>query len=164
MEKKMNIFDIAIEIEISGEQFYRGLGENSSTPGMRSIFSMLADEETNHREIFEKMKQGSEIGMVPDTDINSKVDSIFRRMKKEDILSEKDQVEVYGKALGLEQKSIEYYTELLNSISDEDSKNAVRKIIKEEKKHERLIDYIIEHVSRPETWVEDAEFYLQDEY
>ncbi len=69
---------------------------------------------------------------------------------------------IYNKALDVEQKSINYY----NKISDkgtEDQKGVVEKILAEEKKHYKIIGNIIDFVSRPRQWLDDAEWYHLEE-
>jgi len=159
----MKIFDMAIDLELNGEQFYRSLAEDSKSPGLKRMFNMLADDETKHKKMFEKMQEDGDIE-IEDTLILEESNSIFKDLKKSDIVNEEKQVKVYKKALELENKSIEYYGELMGLVENEKGKAALQKVIGEEKKHRRLLEFIIEHVSRPETWVEDAEFYIREEY
>jgi len=159
----MDIFDMAIDLELSGEQFYRSLAQEAKSPGLKSIFNMLADDETRHREIFEKMSDMGFSGKI-ETKIIKNANEVFKSVGRDELLGEKDQVEVYKKAGEIEKKSIDYYKELFDLVKDDTSKNTILKIIEEEKKHHTLLEFLIEHVSRPETWVEDAEFYLKENY
>jgi len=159
----MKIFDMAIDLELNGEQFYRSLAEDSKSAGLKSVFNMLADDETKHKKIFEQMQESDEAEM-DDTKIIQESNSIFKGLKKDDFINEKKQAEVYKKALELEQKSIIYYKELIDLAGNEKSKEALQKVIGEEEKHSRLLEFLIEYVSRPDTWVEDAEFYLKENY
>ena len=43
-------------------------------------------------------------------------------------------------------------------------KRIFQKLAEEEKKHYFLLENIIQFVSRPETWLENAEFYHLEEY
>ncbi len=159
----MKIFDMAIDLELDGEQFYRSLAEDARSKGLKAIFNLLADDETRHKEIFEKMNDIGFPGKI-ETKIIKNANEVFRSIKRDELLGEKDQIEVYKKAREIEKKSIDYYKELFDLATDGTSKNAILMIIEEEKKHHNLLDFLIEHVSRPDTWVEDAEFYLKEEY
>ena len=159
----MKIFDMAIELELNGEQFYRSLAEDTNSPGLKSVFNMLADDETKHKAVFENMQENDH-SEIKDTAILKEADSVFKELNKDDFLNEEKQLDVYKKALELEQKSISYYGELIDLAEDERAKDALRKVIGEEEKHSRLLEFIIEYVARPDTWVEDAEFYLKENY
>ena len=159
----MKVFDMAIDLELNGEQFYRSLAEDAKSSGLKSVFNMLADDETKHKMIFQNLGENV-FTDIEDTAIISNSNTVFTTMKKEDFVNEKDQINVYKKALEIEQKSIEYYKELLGLAEDLQSATAVERIIFEEEKHSRLLEYLIEYVSKPDTWVEDAEFYLKEDY
>ena len=74
------------------------------------------------------------------------------------------QTELYKKAQDIEKKSYEFYTEKANEVTEEYQKEVFLKLADEEKKHYFLLENIIEFVSRPETWLENAEFYHLEEY
>ena len=161
----MNIFDYAIKMEQDGEQFYRNMAEKSQKMGFKTILNMLAEDEVKHAEVFKNMKNE----VMPDMQ-NSEViatsRNIFDQMRNEkiDINSEKDQVELYKKAQGIEAENEAFYREKVNEVSIDAQKKLFLKIADEEKKHAQLLGYIIEMVTRPDRWVEDAEFYHLDEY
>lgn len=159
----MKIFEMAIELELNGEQFYRSLAEDAKSSGLKTIFNMLADDETRHKSVFEKM-QSEDHSELSDTLIIKEANTVFKQLNKDDFTNEVKQLEVYKRALELEQKSIDYYNELIDLAEDENSKSALRKIIAEEEKHYNLLEFLIEYVAKPDTWVEDAEFYLKEDY
>ena len=41
----MNIFDYAMQMEYDGKKYYHELSEKSKDPGIKSIFTMLANDE-----------------------------------------------------------------------------------------------------------------------
>lgn len=159
----MKIFEMAIELELNGEQFYRSLAEDAKSSGLKTIFNMLADDETRHRSVFEKM-QSEDHSELSDTLIIKEANAIFNQLNKNDFSNEEKQLDVYKRALELEQKSIDYYNELIDLTDNEGTKSSLLKIIAEEEKHYTLLEFLIEYVSKPETWVEHAEFYLKEEY
>ena len=159
----MKIFEMAIELELNGEQFYRSLAEDAKSSGLKTIFNMLADDETKHKSVFEKM-QSEDHSEISDTLIIKEANTIFQQLNKDHFTNEKKQLDVYKRALELEQKSIEYYEELIDLAEDEKAKSALVKIIAEEEKHSDLLEFLIEYVAKPDTWVEDAEFYLKEDY
>jgi rubrerythrin len=159
----MEIYDVAIKMEVEGAAFYRDLAKRTSSEGLKAIFTMLAEDEDRHKETFEAMKANKEITVVAD-DAATRATKIFKQFSKEDFLNEGDQLAVYEEALEIELKSIELYTQQLDKTNDSKEIEALEKIIEEERRHYDLIDDIIVMVERPERWVEQAEFGVRDEY
>ena len=145
----MDIFDIAINMEVKGAAFYRDLAQRASSEGFKKIFLMLAEDEDRHKETFEAMKEGSSVTV---TTTNAK------DRKEESELS------LYEEALEIELKSIEYYTAHLDETKDEKQRKVIEEIIAEERSHYDLIDQIIIMVERPDRWIEQAEFGVREDY
>jgi rubrerythrin len=74
------------------------------------------------------------------------------------------QIELYKKAQDIEERSRDFYLEKANEVTEEYQKEIFLRLADEEKKHYFLLENIIEFVSRPETWLENAEFYHLEEY
>lgn len=161
----MNIFDFAITMEKEGEQYYRELAAKFPVEGMQKILNMLADDEVKHRQIFEKMKDDEDTGIV-ETRVLLEAKTIFSQMKEDKIdpAAGSGQVDVYKKAQEMEAKSESFYREKAAEVDDESQKDILLKIADEEKRHFHLLRNIIEFVSRPQQWIEDAEFTHLEEY
>lgn len=159
----MKLFDVAIKMEAEGAAFYRDLAKKSPSEGFKNIFTMLAEDEDRHRATFEAMKENSEIP-ASTSDASVKATRIFREFSKDDFLNEGSQLALYEQALEIELKSIEFYSEQHELVSDVKQKRALAKIIEEERRHYDLIDDIIVMVERPERWVEHAEFGVRERY
>jgi rubrerythrin len=161
----MNMFDYAMQMEKDGEVFYRELAEKTGSSGLKNIFITLAENEVQHYNTFKAMKENSDYNFK-ETQILNESKNIFIKLKEQGVeASVSKQKEAYEKALEIEKQSIEYYEGLLQKeIKSDVQKNVISKIKEEEKKHYFLIENIIEFVSRPETWLENAEFNHLDEY
>lgn len=159
----MELFDVAIRMETEGAAFYRDLAAKTPSEGFRNIFTMLAEDEDRHKATFEAMKANIDIPSST-SDASVRATEIFKKFSKDDFLNEEKQLAVYEEALEIELKSIEFYSEQHDSVSDVKQKRALAKIIEEERRHYDLIDDIIVMVERPETWVEHAEFGVREEY
>jgi rubrerythrin len=159
----MDIYDVAIKMEVEGAIFYRDLASKASSDGLKSIFNMLAEDEDRHKETFEAMKAKKEVTIAADA-AAAKATQIFKKLSKEDFLNEEDYLAVYEEALEIELKSIELYTQQLAKATDEKEIEAWKAIIEEERSHYDLIDDIIVMVERPERWVEQAEFGVREDY
>ena len=161
----MNIFDFAMEKEKFSEDYYRRLAGKTNNKGLQSIFNMLADEEAKHYKIVADMKKNIAADLAETTVLLSAKNN-FAKMQKsaENFSVDINQVELYKKAQNIEKQSEDFYLQKANEIPDEYQKEIFQKLAEEEKKHYFLLDNIIEFVSRPKQWLENAEWYHLEEY
>ena len=164
----MNIYDYAIQMEKDGEAYYRELGQKSNHEGLNYIFTLLANEEVSHYTILEEMKAANPDAVLSEKekDVLDNAKNIFAEMK--DKVNEMDfslpQADFYRKALETEEKSMEYYLEMSEKVENDKYKAIFKKLAAEEKKHKFLMEYLVDFISRPVTWLEDAEFNHLTEY
>jgi len=161
----MDIFEFAMQKEKLSEEFYRQLAAGTSQKGLQSIFGMLADEEAHHCQVVARMKSETP-DELSKTDVLSDAKEVFARMREGTRKFDFDagQIEIYKKAQRIEQESRQFYMEKADEIEDHRQKGIFRELAQEEKKHYFLLENIIQFVSRPETWLENAEFYHLEEY
>ncbi len=160
----MNIFEYAMKMEKDGEEYYRQLAQQTTNKGLQTILTMLADEEVKHYNAIERM-QTKEPHMT-ETTILTDAKNIFVQIKESSESFDFDikQTELYRKAQDIEKESRDFYTAKANEVTKEYQKGLFLKLADEESKHYFLLDNIIEFVSRPEYWLENAEFYHLEEY
>lgn len=160
----MNMFDVAIEMEMEGASFYQQLADNAGHVGLARIFTLLRDDEIRHKAFFEGMKSKAEVNVDASFSESDEVKELIESFNDENFSQLLDQKEAYESALNVELKSIEFYTEQKAKLSDEKEKKVLDIIIREERRHYDLLDTIIVMVNRPTSWVEDAEFGVRDPY
>ncbi len=160
----MDILQYAVQMEKDGEDYYRQLAQQTGNKGLKTILTMLADEEVKHCNTIEKMK--TEKPQMAGTTILADAKNVFVQIKESNEKSDFDtnEVELYRKAQDIEKRSEDFYEEKANEVKEEYQKDIFLKLAEEEKKHYFLLENIIEFVSRPETWVENAEFNHLEEY
>lgn len=160
----MNIFQYAMQMEKDGEQYYRQLARQTTNKGLHTILMMLADEEVKHYNAIETM-QTTEPRMA-ETTILTDARNIFVQIKESGGSFDFDikQTELYRKAQDIEKESRDFYTEKADEVTEEYQKELFLKLADEERKHYFLLDNIIEFISRPEYWLENAEFFHSEEY
>jgi rubrerythrin len=153
-------------MEKDGEAFYRGLAQKSDNKGLTSIFNMLADAEVKHYHIVEQLNQGADVPELAEDTLFDDSKNVFVQMKETDRGFDFDtsQKAVYIKALDIEKESHNFYRGKAEDVDSEEKKALLLRLAEEEKKHMFLMQNIIEFISRPETWLEDAEWYHLDEY
>ena len=76
----MDIFEFAMQMEKDGENYYRQLAQNVANKGIKTILTMLADEEVKHYTVLAKI-QTQRPGMA-ETIILADAKSVFQQMKE----------------------------------------------------------------------------------
>lgn len=156
----MNVYEYAMKVEKDGEQFYRELAEKTNDVGLQKILIMLAEEEIKHYIVFEKMNKSQNLPLQAEVDVFANAKTIFQKMKDENVsysFSE-DQVEYYKKALLSEENSYKFYTEKALMLEDDEQRKVFLRIAEEERQHMVLLENLIEYISSPAHWIENAEF------
>jgi rubrerythrin len=160
----MDIFEYAMQMELDGEAYYRQLVKKVDNNGLKTILTMLADEELKHYNAIDKIRIGQ--SQMATTTILTDAKNIFVQLKNtgEEFDVEISQIELYKKAQDIEEKSRDFYLEKANEVDLDYQKELFLKLAEEEKKHYFLLENIIEFVSRTQYWLENAEFCHLEEY
>jgi len=161
----MDIFQHVQQMEKDGEAYYRGLAERTPDEGLEAVFLQLAEDEVKHYQVFKKMAERSEVDMGP-TEVLAGAKNVFRKMREAGAAPEvvTDHVEAYRKALQVERESEAFYREKAGEVDSPAYRALFERIAEEEKKHAFLLEQVIEFVSRPQQWLENAEFHRLEEY
>ena len=161
----MNIFEFGMQMEKDGEQFYRELTARAGSKGLALILGKLADAEVEHYNILKKMSEDLDPGLA-ETDLLTDVKNVFSRMKTEEkgFDFNASQVDLYRKAQELEKKSEAFYQEQSAAAVSDVHKDIFDRFAAEEQKHVVILENIIEFISRPDSWLENAEWHHMDEY
>jgi len=137
------VYQFAIGIEENGEAFYRRLAEEIDDENVRDFFNNLANDEKNHKRIFESMlseiKEYKPLDIYPDEYFAYlrafvKGDVFPSEISKETLKEVGNLIDAVNYSIDRELESIFYYTEIKNAVP-EDQKDSIDGIISEEKKH-----------------------------
>jgi len=156
----MNVYEYAMKVEKDGELYYRELADKTNDAGLKSILTMLADEEVKHYVVFDKMNKKQIIPTQPQVDVFSSAKTIFQKMREENQTASfsDDQIDFYKSALRSEENSYKFYIEKALMLDDEEQKAIFMRIAEEERQHMVLLENLVEYISFPERWLENAEF------
>ncbi len=156
----MNISDYAIQMESDGEMFYREQALENKDNTLHVVFISLAKDEERHAKIIKDKEVNIDFPLQENI---ASIKNVFNNTTEFDFeKSSPKQIDVYRKALIMEQASIDLYKKLLSeSKGDEEF---FKFLIKQEEEHYKLLKEIIKMVNRPSIWVEDAEFGIREEY
>ena len=162
----MNIYEFAMKMEKDQEAYYRNLRKKVGQPGLQRILDMLANEEAKHYKIVEQLSRNVENPRMAETTILENAKTIFAQMKDEkpDLSGIIPEADLYRKAQTLEKKSHKFYLRKADETEGEPQKHLFLRLAEEEKKHMLLIENLVAFITRPQTWLEDAEWYHLDEY
>jgi len=162
----MNIYKYAMKMEKDSENYYRELANKTGDLGLQNILKMLANDEVKHYHIIEQMMKTDVSVELAETDILENAKNIFIKIKGKNLVFDFDltQINFYRKAQEMEEKSYKFYIEMSGKAEIESQKKIFLKLAGEEKKHMFLLENLVEFVSKPETWIENAEFNHLDDY
>jgi len=167
MEEIMDVIKFAINMELEGQRFYLEQAEINKDNELQRVFQLLADSEKEHAEILEKKQNREDYEL---SDSGDTVLPLFRNVfvgmkdftKKHVVFL--SQLEAYRLARSQEEKSIKLYQKMDSETNDLKDKELFEFLIKQEQEHLILFDQLVTMVTRPEEWVESAEFGLREEY
>ena len=161
----MTIFEFAMKMEKDGEAYYREMAEKCRIPGLKHILLMLAEDEVRHYDLLKNMKQQAIAKMAGSTVIKE-ARNVFAglRGKKNYFDLQGSEVELYKKAIEIEKQSEDFYREKCDEVDTDEAGKLLMKLADEEKIHSFLLENMVVFLSRPETWLEDAEFNHLEEY
>jgi len=162
----MNIYKYAMKMEKDSENYYRELANKTGDVGLRNILKMLANDEVKHYNIIEQMMKTDVSAELAETGILENAKNIFIKIKGKNLVFDFDlpQINFYRKAQEMEEKSYKFYLEMSDKVEIELQRTIFLKLAEQEKKHMFLLENLVEFVSRPETWIENAEFNHLDDY
>ncbi len=161
----MDIFEFAKEKEKYAEEFYRDRAAKSPDKGLAEIFLLLANEEEKHFDLIEKM-QAEVPAELTETTVLSDAAAIFEKIREGAMKFsfDRSELELYKEAQKIEQNARDYYLNKADQVEVQAQKDIFIKLAEEEKKHYFLLDNIIDFVSRPQQWLENAEFHHMEDY
>ena len=161
----MNIFEYAMEFEKDSENYYLKLASETKESGLKKILLMLAGEEEKHYKKVEELSRNVKVDLQ-DSQILMNAVNIFTEIKKNKMSVDvkTSQIELYRKAQGFEKDSENFYKEKAEETDDEEIKNILLHLSKQEFNHYILLENIIQFISRPDEWIENSEFNQMSTY
>lgn len=161
----MNVLAVAIAMEVDLEQYYLKQAEVNKDNSLNKIFTMLAKDEREHADILRSREEELNYQLkASETLVESK--KLFKGMEDFELETKElpTQLDSFTLALEMEKKSINAYEKILLETKDEKAKELFEFLIKQEKEHYKIIEQLVIHLTRPEDWVEDAEFGIREDY
>jgi len=162
----MKFTETAIEMEELTQNYYIDLAEKcAANEGLKSILKMLAKDHEQHMVKFKQMSEHESTEFKNTAAYETTID-FFRNLQKdkETFSCDIDQLNMYNKALDLVGKKLVFYNKCVSDLENKANQVILKEIIKEENQHRFVLHNIIEMISRPMEWIENAEFNHLDKY
>ncbi|MCF8025314.1 MAG: ferritin family protein [Desulfobacteraceae bacterium] len=141
-----DIFKLAEEIEVNGEQFYRKAAEDVSAPQEKDMLSGLADMEKEHKRLFEQMrsefkeKEKSQTVFDPEGEAENYLKALADiRVFFEKPIDTSSMKNILKAAIQAEKDSIVLYIGMKELVPEKYGRNRIENIIKEEMGHIRQL-------------------------
>jgi len=154
------IWEIAKNMEKDGMEYYNRMARETPVPELAGVFHFLAEQEKGHYDFFDSLLKNKPITELEKKDATEAAHKIFKEIapKFNDGDPEfQSAANAYRTALTMESNAAEYFSKLLASARTEEEKKNIEQLVEEEKKHEKIIQSIIEFLERPTEWIDDAE-------
>jgi len=155
----MNVYEYAMKVEKEGEAYYREMAAAATNSGLKRIFTMLADEEVKHYNVFKNMMKKEDMDLK-DLDLITDTKTIFQTLanEKDNVTFDADQIQFYKDAITREKESHDFYAEKAEELDNEKQKKIFLHIAKEEVKHRQILEEIVIFLEEPADWIASAEF------
>jgi rubrerythrin len=143
--KAADIWEMALEIEKSGELFYSAVAKKTQSPEVRALFEDLAEQEVLHYATFKKLSQTTwDLTEMPAghwdeylTYLQATIQSAFFQGRDKALaLADQvtDQKEALRMAMGFEKETLLFFYDLRDMVSASD-RETITRIVEEEKRH-----------------------------
>lgn len=161
----MDTLELALSLELDLGKYYTEQAEKNKDNSLHVVFSMLAKEEENHANIL--MSKADKLTLpVEEPNILVEVRKLFKQLSdfRSDIKDIPSQLDSYRMALEMEQRSLKFYKTLRDNAQEEINKTTYQYLIKQEDIHCVILEELVKLTTRPEEWVESAEFGIREDY
>ncbi len=155
----MNVFDVAMKMEIDGKAYYENLASQTDLPGLQTIFRRMAEDEQKHFEVFQAMKAGKNLPDLGEGTNLTTTKNIFENLlRPEAVLKNvKDTLAAYKHAMDVEAESQQFYEKAAGEETDPQLKEALLKIAAEEKQHFDIMENVYHFTNAPNQYLSGAE-------
>jgi len=161
----MNVFDFAMEVERSGRKFYRKLAQSAGAAGVGRIFRMVADDETELLEKFRDMKNTVQTTTLQESQtleqLSGRLKEILDENRADKIQSDLD---AYNYVIEVEKGLCGLYDEAARREPDEEVRNLLKRISREERRELAQLEEIHGFVNAPNEFLAWGEFSNLDEF
>jgi rubrerythrin len=156
----MDVFAFAMKMEQDGKTYYLKLAAGTAISGLKTIFTMLAEDEQKHYDSILSMKDCSVANDIADSTALEKAQNVLAQLiaDKNTITTMAEDLDGYIHAMKIEADSVRFYESAAEKEKDEKAKRLLLQIAEEEKKHYNIVENIYEFVLKPKYFLAWGEF------
>ena len=162
----MDLFDYAMQVEADGKAYYENLATQTSVPGLKTIFTSLAEDEQKHYEIFQQLKASGAVPAMRETTILAHTQNVFAKLPREvtSLSGLEGTLAAYQQAMKVEADSFRFYESAASKENNPATKKLLLKIAEEEHKHFTVLENVYHFVKAPSEYLAWGEFSNLDEF
>ncbi|MFW5856077.1 MAG: ferritin-like domain-containing protein [Bacillota bacterium] len=161
----MNVFEFALNFEKEHKDFYQEQSQKNKNNSLKTVFDYLVKEEEKHEKIVKRLSEDERVEHI-ESDILPRAKEAFEKIAGniDNEVIPAEQVDVYKKARDMEEKTHRFYKSRAEKSELAFVREAFEKLAAEEKKHETIMSNLVEFVNRPQTWLDNAEWFHLEDY
>ena len=161
----MNVLDCAIKMEQEAQRYYEKLASATQTRELKNLFTLLGAAEQEHATTLLRMKAEADLPQAVFVALNDSACVFKPLLSNRDLLDElQNDPDAYGHVVKEERESVRMYEELADKATDERSRELLRTLAAEERKHLEIIENIYAFMESPQTYLAWGEFSNLKEY
>ncbi len=156
----MDVFAFAMKMEQDGKSYYLQLAAGTAIIGLKTIFTMLAEDEQKHYDVIRNMKDNAKANPMVDSSALENAQNIFAQLiaDKQSITTLAEDLDGYILAMKIEAESVSFYERTAEKEQNPAAKRLLLRIAEEEKKHYNIIENIYDFVLKPKYFLAWGEF------
>ena len=155
----MNIVDCAIKKTLETKTYFEKLAAGSTLGDLKGLFNLLATAEQEHYEALMKLEKEVEAGGAGFTVLNEAACIFKPLVEKRDLLAElKTDPDAYRHVITEQEESVKFYEDLATKAELQVTRNLLKRIAEQERKHLNIIENIYAFMESPRTYLAWGEF------
>ncbi len=155
----MYVLNFALEMEKVGKEYFEKLAAESTVPGIKNIFGMLAVEQQQLYETFKSMQSKVDTPLLVDSQALERAIDVFTRIFNEATIGLlRNDLDAYGHAMKVEAEIVNFFEDMAQKETNADARMLLSEIAAEEKKLYDTIENIHDFVAAPYSHLACGEF------
>lgn len=165
-EEVVGLFKTALQTEREGMALYQNAAENAHDPLTKQMFKSFATDEKRHLDALQRFVDEQTFGDVGSDSakrFTGSVRTIFSdALKSGGLQASGSDTEAISKAVTFEKNGISFYTEMVQTLSDETAKALCERLATEEQNHLLILENTLEFLDKPTDWFMGEERWMFD--
>ncbi len=141
-------FDLAIELERYGYDFYMAFGSKIDDPAGKALMTFLANAEKEHEDAFAKMRENAADIEISESIPTMDPSAVFPIERVHEV----DAIEATTQAMAVEVKTAEFYRRCADSVDDITIRDFFMRLVDEENKHREVLEENLKSLKSEGTW------------